>query len=129
MSLHMKKFLMLSISFVAVTILIVACNPTQSTEKYLKDDNQRKATLTVIAHNQSYITEMMGVIMSCDSCKTMMGQSLMKDDAMSNMMMSDMMNMCEKDSLMCNKIMMMMKSKPMMMNEMNKMKKMSGMKM
>ncbi len=120
----MKKLLMLSISFVSATILIVACNPTQSAEQHLKDDSQRKATIAAIAHNQSYMTEMMGEMMSCDSCKKMMGQSIMKDDAMKNMMMSDMMNMTEKDSMMCNKMMNMMQSKPMMMN---KMKEMNGM--
>lgn len=103
MSLHMKKFLIISISFVTATILIIACNPTQSAEQYLKDDIQRKETIAAIANNQFYMTEMMGEMMSSDSSKKMMREGMMKDDAMNNMMMSDMMDMCEKDSMMCCK--------------------------
>ncbi len=125
----MKKFLMISIVFVAATILFIACNPSQSTEQYLKDDNQRKATIAAIAHNQSYMKEMMGEMMSSDSCKKMMGQGMMKDDAMKNMMVGDMMEMCEKDSSMCNKMMTMMHSKPMMMNKMKEMDKSANSKM
>jgi len=117
----MKKFLIISISFVTATILIIACNPTQSAEQYLKDDIQRKETIAAIANNQFYMTEMMGEMMSSDSSKKMMREGMMKDDAMNNMMMSDMMDMCEKDSMMCNKMMTMMHSKPMMMNKMKEM--------
>lgn len=121
MSLFMKKFSMLSVAFMAATILFVACNPSQTPEQCLKDDNQRKATVTAIAHNQSYMTEMMGEMMNSDSCKKMMGQMMMKDDGMKNMMMGDMMDMCEKDSSMCKKMMTMMHEKPMMMHKMKEM--------
>jgi hypothetical protein len=117
----MKKLSILSISLVAATIFIVACNPTQANEQYLKDDNQRKALITTIAHNQSYMTEMMGEMMTNDSCKKMMGEMMMKDDAMKNMMMTNMMDMCEKDSNMLKKMMTMMHDKPMMMNKMKEM--------
>ena len=121
MSLYMKKFSLFSISFVAATMLMVACNPTQTTEQYLKDDIQRNAVVVAIAHNQSYMTEMMGEMMNNDSCKMMMGNSMIKDDAMKNMMMGNMMDMCEKDSAMCKKMMIMMHDKPMMMQKMKEM--------
>lgn len=100
----MKNVLILSI-LLAVTIFLPACNSKQTTDQCLKDDNQRKEIVFALAHHQPYMMEMMHEMMSSDSCKQMMGQSMMSDPAMMKMSMNDMMNMCNKDTSMCKMMM------------------------
>lgn len=100
----MKDVFLLSI-LLAVTIILPACNSQQTADQCLKDENQRKEIVAAIAHHQPYMMEMMHEMMTNDSSKQMMGQSMMSDPAMMKMSMDDMLSICNKDTSMCSMMM------------------------
>jgi len=101
----MKNSTTLSILFAAAMSLLFACNSKQTADQSLKDDNQRKAIITGIAHHQPYMADMMREMMNSDSCKQMMAQSMMSDPNMKTMMMDNMMTMSKNDTSMFNMMM------------------------
>ena len=101
----MKNSTILSIFLVVAMGFLFACNSKQTADQCLKDDNQRKAIVTGIAHNQPYMADMMQEMMNSDSCKQMMMQSMMDDPNMKTMMMDNMMSMCKNDASMCKMMM------------------------
>lgn len=100
----MKNTLIFSI-LLAVSIILPACNSQQTADQCLKDENQRKEIVAAIAHHQPYMMEMMHEMMTNDSSKQMMGQTMMSDPGMMKMSMNSMMDLCSKDSSMCKMMM------------------------
>jgi len=94
---NIKTFYVL---FVAATSLLFACNPSQTADQCLNDDDQRMAMIGGIAHHPAYMAEMMNEMMNSDSSKQMMAQSMMSDPRMMTIMMDNMMSMSKNDTSM-----------------------------
>lgn len=98
----MKTNFFLFIIFISISSLFMACNMNKASDQILKDDKQRKEIITTIAHNSSYMNEMMKEMMNTDSTQHMMDMNMMEimrsNPKMQTEMMRSMMNMFEKDS-------------------------------
>jgi len=101
----MNKQTVLPIFIAAAMTLLVGCNAKQTTDQILKDDSQRMALITTMAHQEPYMTQMMSEMMKSDSCKMMMAKGLMNDPSMHTAMMDNMMTMCKNDPNMCKMMM------------------------
>ncbi|MEO7530227.1 MAG: heavy metal-binding domain-containing protein [Sediminibacterium sp.] len=105
----------------AVLTVLASCSSTPSADQYLQNDQHRKDMVTVMVHDQPYMSALMHEMMNNDSCKQMMMDSMMNDSKMQPMMMGKTMEMCNADSSMCTMMMGAMKTQP------NVMKSMKGM--
>lgn len=85
--------------------LLASCQSKQTTDQCLADDSQRAEILTAVAHHPAYMSEMMQQMMTNDSGRHAMAESMMKNPDMKPMMMDQMMSMCASDSAMCKMMM------------------------
>ena len=101
----MYKQALFPIFIAAAMTLLLGCNAKQTPDQILKDDSQRMGLITIMAHQEPYMTQMMNEMMKSDSCKMMMAHSMMNDSSMHTMMMDNMMTMCKNDPAMCKMMM------------------------